>query len=206
MTASLIRFSLRGSLNMPAHHHSHLKWSLGAFWHYHYSTFGYCLLLNYDWLAQHPRFPWSKFTCLWQVRCASLGLGAALSSVPSGSQALCVSCQNISGGLWGTLLNILLDQHESSMVRREVRAGTYLITSQLGKTCFQCYDQLNIIYVLPTNYRQMALLVMHCRHFSFLVCVSRLHLSCRVCYWFPCLPMQRRPRTLTGRSAPLSTS
>ncbi|KAM8730870.1 rotatin isoform 3-T3 [Acanthopagrus schlegelii] len=54
-----------------------------------------------------------------EVRCASLGLGAALSSVPSGCQALCGSCQNISGGLWGTLLNILLDQQESSMVRRE---------------------------------------------------------------------------------------
>ncbi|XP_070708807.1 rotatin [Pempheris klunzingeri] len=53
------------------------------------------------------------------VRIASLGLGAALSSVPSGCQALCASCQNISGGLWGTLLNILLDQQESSMVRRE---------------------------------------------------------------------------------------
>ncbi|XP_020781198.2 rotatin [Boleophthalmus pectinirostris] len=54
-----------------------------------------------------------------EVRCASLGLGAALSSVPAGCQALCASCQNISGGLWGTLLNILLDQQESSMVRRE---------------------------------------------------------------------------------------
>uniref|UniRef100_A0A671XHA6 Rotatin n=1 Tax=Sparus aurata TaxID=8175 RepID=A0A671XHA6_SPAAU len=54
-----------------------------------------------------------------EVRCASLGLGTALSSVPSGCQALCGSCQNISGGLWGTLLNILLDQQESSMVRRE---------------------------------------------------------------------------------------
>ncbi|XP_047424746.1 rotatin [Mugil cephalus] len=54
-----------------------------------------------------------------EVRFASLGLGAALSSMPSGCQALCVSCQNISGGLWGTLLNILLDQQESSMVRRE---------------------------------------------------------------------------------------
>ncbi|XP_068613541.1 rotatin-like [Brachionichthys hirsutus] len=54
-----------------------------------------------------------------EVRIASLGLGAALSSVPSGCQALCASCQNISGGLWGTLLNILLDQQESSMVRRE---------------------------------------------------------------------------------------
>ncbi|XP_059183330.1 rotatin [Centropristis striata] len=54
-----------------------------------------------------------------EVRFASLGLGAALSSVPSGCQALCASCQNISGGLWGTALNILLDQQESSMVRRE---------------------------------------------------------------------------------------
>ncbi|KAM7369970.1 hypothetical protein PAMP_011257 [Pampus punctatissimus] len=54
-----------------------------------------------------------------EVRFASLGLGAALSSVPSGCQALCASCQNISGGLWGTVLNILLDQLESSMVRRE---------------------------------------------------------------------------------------
>ncbi|XP_068160422.1 rotatin isoform X2 [Antennarius striatus] len=54
-----------------------------------------------------------------EVRIASLGLGAALSSVPSGCQALCASCQNISGGLWGTVLNILLDQQESSMVRRE---------------------------------------------------------------------------------------
>ncbi|XP_067342147.1 rotatin isoform X3 [Channa argus] len=54
-----------------------------------------------------------------EVRFASIGLGAALSSVPSGCQALCASCQNISGGLWGTLLNILLDQQESSMVRRE---------------------------------------------------------------------------------------
>ncbi|XP_071769043.2 rotatin [Centroberyx gerrardi] len=54
-----------------------------------------------------------------EVRFASLGVGAALSSAPSGCQALCASCQNISGGLWGTLLNILLDQQESSMVRRE---------------------------------------------------------------------------------------
>ncbi|XP_011487171.1 rotatin isoform X2 [Oryzias latipes] len=54
-----------------------------------------------------------------EVRFASLGLGAALSSVASGCQALCRSCQNISGGLWGTLLNILLDQQETSMVRRE---------------------------------------------------------------------------------------
>ncbi|XP_014855672.1 PREDICTED: rotatin isoform X1 [Poecilia mexicana] len=54
-----------------------------------------------------------------EVRFASLSLGAALSSMPSGCQILCASCQNISGGLWGTLLNILVDQQESSMVRRE---------------------------------------------------------------------------------------
>lgn len=55
-----------------------------------------------------------------QVRFASLGVGSALSSVPSGCQSLSSSCHNISGGLWGTLLNILLDQQESTMVRREV--------------------------------------------------------------------------------------
>uniref|UniRef100_A0A8C4Z3H2 Rotatin N-terminal domain-containing protein n=1 Tax=Gadus morhua TaxID=8049 RepID=A0A8C4Z3H2_GADMO len=53
------------------------------------------------------------------VRFASLGVGRALSRRPGGCQALCASCQNISGGLWGTLLNILLDQQESSLVRRE---------------------------------------------------------------------------------------
>lgn len=67
----------------------------------------------------HPHFhPISPLTS--QVRFASLGIGAALSSLPSGCQALRTSSQNISGGLWGTLLNILLDQQESSMVRREV--------------------------------------------------------------------------------------
>ncbi|XP_030624643.1 rotatin [Chanos chanos] len=54
-----------------------------------------------------------------EVRCASLAVGAALSSLESGCVALAASCQNISGGLWGTLLNILLEQQESSMVRRE---------------------------------------------------------------------------------------
>ena len=69
-------------------------------------------------LNRSPNFG-SPVPC--QVRFASLALGGALSSVPSGCQTLCASCQNISGGLWGTLLNILLDQQESSMVRREVR-------------------------------------------------------------------------------------
>ncbi|CAL8400192.1 unnamed protein product [Arctogadus glacialis] len=54
-----------------------------------------------------------------EVRFASLGVGRALSRRPGGCQALSASCQNISGGLWGTLLNILLDQQESSLVRRE---------------------------------------------------------------------------------------
>lgn len=72
---------------------------------------------------QHFSFTKSVSPLSCQVRCASLGLGTALSSVPSGCQALCGSCQNISGGLWGTLLNILLDQQESSMVRREVRCS-----------------------------------------------------------------------------------
>ncbi|XP_053343881.1 rotatin [Clarias gariepinus] len=54
-----------------------------------------------------------------EVRCASLALGAALSSLESGCVMLSNSCQNISGGLWATLLNILLERQECSMVRRE---------------------------------------------------------------------------------------
>ncbi|XP_022539517.2 rotatin isoform X1 [Astyanax mexicanus] len=54
-----------------------------------------------------------------EVRCASLAVGTALSSLESGCVALLASCQNISGGLWATLLNILLEKQECSMVRRE---------------------------------------------------------------------------------------
>ncbi|XP_076868967.1 rotatin isoform X2 [Brachyhypopomus gauderio] len=54
-----------------------------------------------------------------EVRCASLAVGAALSSVAAGCVALLDSCQNISGGLWATLFNILLENQECSMVRRE---------------------------------------------------------------------------------------
>ncbi|XP_007953796.1 rotatin [Orycteropus afer afer] len=54
-----------------------------------------------------------------EVRFTSLGVGAALTTLEAGCVALANSCQNISGGLWGTVLNILLDQSECSMVRRE---------------------------------------------------------------------------------------
>ncbi|XP_069323976.1 rotatin [Eulemur rufifrons] len=54
-----------------------------------------------------------------EVRFTSLGLGSALTSLETGCVALANSCQNISGGLWGTVVNILLDQSECSMVRRE---------------------------------------------------------------------------------------
>ncbi|XP_063087539.1 rotatin isoform X2 [Cavia porcellus] len=54
-----------------------------------------------------------------EVRFTSLGLGSALTMLEAGCVALANSCQNISGGLWGTVVNILLDQSECSMVRRE---------------------------------------------------------------------------------------
>ncbi|NWX99551.1 RTTN protein, partial [Nothoprocta ornata] len=54
-----------------------------------------------------------------EVRFTSLGIGSALTSIEVGCIALAESCQNISGGLWGTVINILLDQSECSMVRRE---------------------------------------------------------------------------------------
>ncbi|NXB57603.1 RTTN protein, partial [Struthidea cinerea] len=54
-----------------------------------------------------------------EVRFTALGIGSALTSLEIGCVALAESCQNISGGLWGTVINILLDQSECSMVRRE---------------------------------------------------------------------------------------
>ncbi|XP_059501989.1 rotatin isoform X2 [Stegostoma tigrinum] len=54
-----------------------------------------------------------------EVRFGSLGLGSALTLVENGCIAFAASCQNISGGLWGTVLNILLDQSECSMARKE---------------------------------------------------------------------------------------
>nr|XP_025964499.1 rotatin isoform X2 [Dromaius novaehollandiae] len=54
-----------------------------------------------------------------EVRFTSLGIGSALTSLKVGCIALAESCQNISGGLSGTVINILLDQSECSMVRRE---------------------------------------------------------------------------------------
>lgn len=66
------------------------------------------------------------------------------------------------------------------------------------------------MHALPVKHRQMALLQIKFKRAS---CVSvflsslsvwfasRLHLSCRTCWWCPCLPTQRRPRTHTGRSA-----
>ncbi|OCT74574.1 rotatin isoform X2 [Xenopus laevis] len=54
-----------------------------------------------------------------EVRFTSLGIGSALTSLQKGCLALSASCQNISGGLWGTVLSIFLNQNECSMVRRE---------------------------------------------------------------------------------------
>uniref|UniRef100_A0A7M4EGZ4 Rotatin n=1 Tax=Crocodylus porosus TaxID=8502 RepID=A0A7M4EGZ4_CROPO len=54
-----------------------------------------------------------------EVRFTSLGIGSALTTLKAGCIALADSCQNISGGLWGTVINIFLDQSECSMVRRE---------------------------------------------------------------------------------------
>ncbi|XP_070603560.1 rotatin isoform X2 [Erythrolamprus reginae] len=54
-----------------------------------------------------------------EVKFTSLAIGSALTSLDIGCFALAESCRNISGGLWGTVINILLDKSECSMVRRE---------------------------------------------------------------------------------------
>ncbi|CAL8311419.1 unnamed protein product [Merluccius merluccius] len=104
-----------------------------------------------------------------EVRFASLGVGRALSREPSGCQALCASCQNISGGLWGALLNILLDRRECSMVRREVgnssraRSGSLVQSVQLG--CNPCvHDEVSGVSLvgLPA----LKALLYHCQYFQ----------------------------------------
>ncbi|KAG9479116.1 hypothetical protein GDO78_012662 [Eleutherodactylus coqui] len=54
-----------------------------------------------------------------EVRFTSLAIGSALTTIKEGCVILSDSCQNISGGLWGTVLSIFVDQYECSMVRRE---------------------------------------------------------------------------------------
>ncbi|KAM3929425.1 rotatin [Leptodactylus fuscus] len=54
-----------------------------------------------------------------EVRFTSLAIGSALTSIKEGCVILSDSCQNISGGLWGTVLSIFVDLYECSMVRRE---------------------------------------------------------------------------------------
>ncbi|CAH2284654.1 rotatin [Pelobates cultripes] len=71
-----------------------------------------------------PRFGLEWLIPLWvdrdpEVRFTSLGIGSALTSLKEGCLILSDSCQNISGGLWGTVINIILDQCECSMVRKE---------------------------------------------------------------------------------------
>ncbi|XP_069709364.1 rotatin isoform X1 [Phaenicophaeus curvirostris] len=73
-------------------------------------------------VLSHLRLAW--LVPLWvdrdpEVRFTALGIGSALTSLDTGCIALAESCRNISGGLWGTVINILLDQSECSMVRRE---------------------------------------------------------------------------------------
>ncbi|XP_019489896.1 PREDICTED: rotatin [Hipposideros armiger] len=74
----------------------------------------------------NPRMVASVHLDLECVRFTSLGLGSALTTLESGCAALANSCQNISGGLWGTVVNILLDQWECSVVRREVITSFYV--------------------------------------------------------------------------------
>uniref|UniRef100_A0A8C5S4J0 Rotatin N-terminal domain-containing protein n=1 Tax=Laticauda laticaudata TaxID=8630 RepID=A0A8C5S4J0_LATLA len=65
-----------------------------------------------------------------EVKFSSLAIGSALTSLDMGCFALAESCQNISGGLWGTVINILLDKSECSMVRREVCKSHNLFLNQ----------------------------------------------------------------------------
>ncbi|XP_075906423.1 rotatin isoform X2 [Nelusetta ayraudi] len=131
-----------------------------------------------------------------EVRFASMGLGASLSSVPSGCQALCASCQNISGGLWGTLLNILLDRQESSAVRREAAfiLQNLLVMpmladpeeakdSQWQHPCV--HDEVTGLSLLGLPALQA--LLYHCRYFQHVaLCASSCYQGRRVFHSQPC--------------------
>ncbi|XP_077983359.1 rotatin-like [Glandiceps talaboti] len=65
-----------------------------------------------------------------EVRATGLAIATALSSTESGRIMLSSCCQQIPGGLWGTVLTFLLDQSECSLVRQQAAALLVNLTSQ----------------------------------------------------------------------------
>ncbi|XP_070575583.1 rotatin-like [Ptychodera flava] len=66
-----------------------------------------------------------------EVRATGLAIATALSSTEPGRIMLSSCCQQIPGGLWGTVLTFLLDQSECSIVRQQAAALFVNLTSQL---------------------------------------------------------------------------
>ncbi|XP_077861552.1 rotatin-like, partial [Saccoglossus kowalevskii] len=65
-----------------------------------------------------------------EVRTTGLGIATALASTESGRIMLSSCCQQIPGGIWGTVLTFLLDQSECSIVRQQAAALFVNLTSQ----------------------------------------------------------------------------
>uniref|UniRef100_A0A803W180 Rotatin n=1 Tax=Ficedula albicollis TaxID=59894 RepID=A0A803W180_FICAL len=113
-----------------------------------------------------------------EVRFTALGIGSALTSLEVGCIALAESCQNISGGLWGTVINILLDQSECSMVRREV---CFLCPSALVKCQGPCvHDEESGLS--QTGIPALKALLYHCQFYEH---VNQMVKHCYLgCYMF----------------------
>ncbi|XP_078688146.1 rotatin-like isoform X1 [Branchiostoma floridae x Branchiostoma belcheri] len=65
-----------------------------------------------------------------EVRAAGLGIAVLLSGSEEGRIALTTGCQQVTGGIWGTSISVLLDHTECSLVRQQAAAVLVNLTSQ----------------------------------------------------------------------------
>ncbi|CAH1270657.1 RTTN [Branchiostoma lanceolatum] len=65
-----------------------------------------------------------------EVRAAGLGIAVLLSGSEEGRIALTTGCQQVTGGIWGTSISVLLDHTECSLVRQQAAAILVNLTSQ----------------------------------------------------------------------------
>ncbi|XP_078608166.1 rotatin-like isoform X2 [Branchiostoma floridae x Branchiostoma japonicum] len=65
-----------------------------------------------------------------EVRAAGLGIAVLLSGSEEGRIALTTGCQQVTGGIWGTSISVLLDHTECSLVRQQAAAVLVNLTAQ----------------------------------------------------------------------------
>uniref|UniRef100_A0A8B9HY40 Rotatin N-terminal domain-containing protein n=1 Tax=Astyanax mexicanus TaxID=7994 RepID=A0A8B9HY40_ASTMX len=148
-----------------------------------------------------------------EVRCASLAVGTALSSLESGCVALLACCQNISGGLWATLLNILLERQECSMVHRE---AAFLLQNLLvmpmpanAEEAKDCVWQSPCVHdegsgVSLVGLPALQALLYHCHFFDYVAEMLQSCYSGRYAFALSPPPTHSEPGTDTSKTNPNS--